>query len=88
MLKSILTYHVVSGGAEPRAGRRLAQQAFRAPSVNVTGNGNALKVNNAGLVCGGVPTANAYRVHDRHGADAARPSGLYAAQAISRRDDV
>ena len=27
--------------------------------VNVTGSGNGLKVNNAGLVCGGVPTANA-----------------------------
>ncbi|MGA9612536.1 MAG: cell surface protein, partial [Mycobacterium sp.] len=27
--------------------------------VNVTGMGNGLKVNNAGLVCGGVPTANA-----------------------------
>ncbi len=27
--------------------------------MNVTGAGNGLKVNNAGLVCGGVPTSNA-----------------------------
>jgi uncharacterized surface protein with fasciclin (FAS1) repeats len=27
--------------------------------VDVTGSGDGLKVNNAGLVCGGVPTANA-----------------------------
>lgn len=27
--------------------------------VNVTGSGNDLRVNNASLVCGGVPTANA-----------------------------
>ena len=44
--------------AEPRTGRRLTPSVQGAP-VNVTGGGNGLKVNNAGLVCGGVPTANA-----------------------------
>ncbi len=28
-------------------------------NVTVAGQGNALRVNNAGVVCGGVPTANA-----------------------------
>ncbi|EUA22703.1 fasciclin domain protein [Mycobacterium xenopi 3993] len=27
--------------------------------MTVTGQGNNLRINNAGLVCGGVPTANA-----------------------------
>jgi len=58
MLKSILTYHVVPGQLSPDQvdGSR---NTVDGPPVNVTGSGNGLRVNNAGLVCGGVPTANA-----------------------------
>lgn len=58
LLKSILTYHVVSGQASPAqvAGEHKTVQGG---NVSVTGAGNDLKVNDAGLVCGGVKTANA-----------------------------
>ncbi len=58
LLTSILTYHVVPGQAAPDqvAGEHTTVQG--AP-VTVTGAGNDLKVNEAGLVCGGVTTANA-----------------------------
>jgi uncharacterized surface protein with fasciclin (FAS1) repeats len=58
MLKSILTYHVVSGQLSPMQVDGSHNTVQGAP-VDVTGSGNGLKVNNAGLVCGGVPTANA-----------------------------
>ena len=58
MLKSILTYHVVPGQLSPAQVDGSHPSVQGAP-VNVTGGGNGLKVNNAGLVCGGVPTANA-----------------------------
>ncbi|GAA1429891.1 fasciclin domain-containing protein [Mycobacterium cookii] len=58
MLKSILTYHVVPGQLSPNQVDGSHNSVEGAP-VNVTGSGNGLKVNNAGLVCGGVPTANA-----------------------------
>jgi uncharacterized surface protein with fasciclin (FAS1) repeats len=58
MLKSILTYHVVPGQLSPNQVDGSHNSVQGAP-VNVTGAGNGLKVNNAGLVCGGVPTANA-----------------------------
>jgi len=58
MLKSILTYHVVPGQLSPGQVDGSHPSVQGAP-VNVTGSGNGLKVNNAGLVCGGVPTANA-----------------------------
>lgn len=58
MLKSILTYHVVTGQLSPAQVDGSHNTVQGAP-VNVTGSGNGLKVNNAGLVCGGVPTANA-----------------------------
>jgi uncharacterized surface protein with fasciclin (FAS1) repeats len=58
MLKSILTYHVVPGQLNPSQVDGSHNTVQGAP-VNVTGAGNGLKVNNAGLVCGGVPTANA-----------------------------
>jgi uncharacterized surface protein with fasciclin (FAS1) repeats len=57
-LKSILTYHVVQGQLSPMQVDGSHATVQGAP-VNVTGNGDGLKVNNAGLVCGGVPTANA-----------------------------
>ncbi|MDF2825063.1 MAG: beta-Ig-H3/fasciclin [Mycobacterium sp.] len=58
LLTSILTYHVVPGQAAPAqvAGEHVTVQG--AP-LTVTGEGDELKVNDAGLVCGGVKTANA-----------------------------
>jgi len=58
LLKKILTYHVVSGQLSPAQvdGQHATLQGA---TVNVTGSGNDLKVNDAGLVCGGVSTANA-----------------------------
>ena len=58
LLTSILTYHVVSGQASPAkvAG---THKTVQGADVTVTGEGNGLKVNEAGLVCGGVSTANA-----------------------------
>ena len=58
MLKSILTYHVVSGQLSP-AQVDGSHNSVQGAAVNVTGGGNGLRVNDAGLVCGGVPTANA-----------------------------
>jgi uncharacterized surface protein with fasciclin (FAS1) repeats len=59
MLNRILTYHVVPGKLSPAQVGGSHSTVQGAP-VNVTGSGNGLKVNsNAGLVCGGVPTANA-----------------------------
>ena len=58
MLTSILTYHVVQGQLSPsKVGG--THQTLQGAAVTVTGQGNALQVNNARLVCGGVPTANA-----------------------------
>lgn len=58
LLTSILTYHVVPGQAAPAdvVGEHVTVQG--AP-LTVTGEGEGLKVNDAGLVCGGVQTANA-----------------------------
>jgi len=57
-LSKILTYHVVQGELSPDkvAGTHPTVQGA---TVNVTGSGDGLKVNDAGLVCGGVKTANA-----------------------------
>jgi len=58
LLTSILTYHVVSGQADPAAvvGEHTTVQG---ESLKVTGSGDDLKVNDAGVVCGGIKTANA-----------------------------
>jgi len=58
LLTSILTYHVVSGQADPTqvVGEHTTVQGG---SLKVTGSGNDLKVNDAGVVCGGIKTANA-----------------------------
>ncbi len=58
LLTSILTYHVVQGQLSPA---RVAgsHKTLQGANVNVTGQGNDLRVANAGVVCGGVPTANA-----------------------------
>ncbi len=58
LLTSILTYHVVSGQASP-AKVVGTHKTVQGADVTVTGEGNGLKVNDAGLVCGGVSTANA-----------------------------
>ena len=58
MLKSILTYHVVPGQLSPDQVDG-SHNTVQGAALNVTGSGNGVKVNNAGLVCGGVPTANA-----------------------------
>ena len=58
LLTSILTYHVVEGQASPSAVVG-DHQTLEGGSVTVTGSGEALKFNDAGLVCGGVKTANA-----------------------------
>lgn len=58
LLTSILTYHVVSGQADPTAvvGEH---KTLQGESLKVTGSGDAMKVDGAGLVCGGIKTANA-----------------------------
>ncbi len=58
LLTSILTYHVVQGQLSPAmvVGTHPTMQGA---NLTVTGQGNNLRVNNAGVVCGGVPTANA-----------------------------
>jgi uncharacterized surface protein with fasciclin (FAS1) repeats len=58
MLKSILTYHVVQGQAAP-AKVDGTHKTLQGADLKVAGQGNGLKVNDAGLVCGGVHTANA-----------------------------
>ena len=58
LLTTILTYHVVPGQLDPDAvvGRRPPSRAAtsRSPAA-----GDALKVNDANVICGGVQTANA-----------------------------
>jgi uncharacterized surface protein with fasciclin (FAS1) repeats len=58
LLTSILTYHVVPGRLSP-AQVVGTHKTVEGGEVTVTGSGANLKVNGAGLVCGGVQTANA-----------------------------
>ena len=58
LLTKILTYHVVSGQIAPDMIDG-THKTLEGQDVTVTGSGNDLKVNNAGVVCGGVKTANA-----------------------------
>src|SRR3984893_7865266 len=58
MLKSILTYHVVQGQESPNTVDG-AHKTLQGAEVKGTGQGNGLKVDDAGWVCGGVHTANA-----------------------------
>ncbi|TVS77028.1 fasciclin domain-containing protein [Mycobacterium helveticum] len=58
LLTSILTYHVVQGQLSP-ARVVGSHKTLQGANVTVSGQGNNLKFDNAGLVCGGVPTANA-----------------------------
>ena len=58
LLTKILTYHVVQGQETP-AKADGTHKTLQGADLSVTGAGIDLKVNNAGLVCGGVHTANA-----------------------------
>lgn len=58
LLTSILTYHVVPAQASP-AQVVGEHKTVQGGMVTVTGSGDNLKVNDAGVVCGGVLTANA-----------------------------
>jgi uncharacterized surface protein with fasciclin (FAS1) repeats len=58
LLTKILTYHVVEGQASPAAVVG-DHKTLEGGSVKVAGSGPELKINGAGLVCGGVKTANA-----------------------------
>ncbi len=58
MLKSILTYHVVQGQKSPNTVDG-THKTLQGAEVKVTGQGNGLNVDTAGLVCGGLHTANA-----------------------------
>lgn len=57
-LTKILTYHVVPGQAAPEdvVGTHTTVEGS---DLTVTGSGSDLKVNDAGLVCGGIETTNA-----------------------------
>ncbi|SFR22828.1 Uncaracterized surface protein containing fasciclin (FAS1) repeats [Lentzea waywayandensis] len=58
LLTKILTYHVVPGQITPD---KIAgdQKTVQTGTVKVAGSGNAIKVNDANVICGGVKTANA-----------------------------
>ncbi|HEY7596580.1 MAG TPA: fasciclin domain-containing protein [Actinophytocola sp.] len=58
LLTKILTYHVVPGQLAPDqvVGK---QTTVEKGTVDVTGSGDSLKVNDANVICGGVHTANA-----------------------------
>ncbi|MFJ8964738.1 fasciclin domain-containing protein [Lentzea sp. NPDC102401] len=58
LLTKILTYHVVPGQISPD---KIAgdQKTVQTGTVKVTGSKDALKVNDANVICGGVKTANA-----------------------------
>lgn len=58
MLNKVLTYHVVQGQLSP-AKVIGSHRTLQGADLTVNGQGNNLTVNNAGVVCGGVPTANA-----------------------------
>ncbi len=58
LLTSILTYHVVPGQATP-AQAIGEHKTVQGAMLTVTGSGDNLKVNDAGVVCGGVATTNA-----------------------------
>jgi uncharacterized surface protein with fasciclin (FAS1) repeats len=58
LLTSILTYHVVPGQATP-AQVVGEHKTVEGATLNVTGSGADLKVNDANVICGGVATTNA-----------------------------
>ncbi|MGH3369691.1 MAG: fasciclin domain-containing protein, partial [Nocardioidaceae bacterium] len=59
MLSSILTYHVVPGQITPEEIAGTTQPTAQGDKVEITGEPDSLKVNDASVICGGVQTANA-----------------------------
>ena len=57
-LSTVLTYHVVPGQIAPDQITGM-QTTVQGDTVEVTGEGDNLKVNDANVICGGVQTANA-----------------------------
>ncbi len=57
-LSTILTYHVVAGQIAPDQIAGM-QTTVAGEELEVTGEGDSLKVNDATVICGGVTTANA-----------------------------
>jgi uncharacterized surface protein with fasciclin (FAS1) repeats len=58
LLTKILTYHVIAGQLSPSQIVGM-HKTVEGGTVDVTGSGQNLKVDNANVVCGGVKTANA-----------------------------
>lgn len=58
LLTKILTYHVIAGELSPSQVVGM-HKTVEGGTVDVTGSGQDLKVDNANVVCGGVKTANA-----------------------------
>jgi uncharacterized surface protein with fasciclin (FAS1) repeats len=58
-LNSILTYHLVNGQLTPAQVDGVHQTLDGNTTVTVTGESNDLHVNDAGVTCGGITTANA-----------------------------
>jgi uncharacterized surface protein with fasciclin (FAS1) repeats len=58
-LSTVLTYHVVPGQMTPEEIAGSTQTTVQGGDVEITGSGDALKVNDANVICGGVQTANA-----------------------------
>lgn len=58
LLTSILTYHVVAGQIAPDD-LPGSHATVNGASVEVTGSGDTLMINDASVICGGVKTANA-----------------------------
>ena len=57
-MTSILTYHVVPNRVDP-ANVVGTHKTVQGATLTVTGTPDALKVNDASVICGGVNTANA-----------------------------
>ncbi|HST85164.1 MAG TPA: fasciclin domain-containing protein [Kineosporiaceae bacterium] len=57
-LVAVLTYHLVAGRLAPK---KLigTQRSVQGGDLTITGSGDALKVNGANVICGGIKTANA-----------------------------
>ncbi len=59
LLTSILTYHVVPGQISPEDLAGTTQTTVQGGTVEIAGEPDALTVNGANVICGGVTTANA-----------------------------
>ena len=59
LLSSILTYHVIEGQIAPADLAGTTQTTVQGGTVEIAGTPEALTVNGANVICGGVTTANA-----------------------------